>query len=655
MRLAAYGEPVEGTPFGRYRLIELLGRGGMGEVWRAHDTATNRTVAIKLLPPHLAQDDTFVRRFRREAEAAARLNNPHIIPIHDYGEIDGRLYVDMRLIEGRDLQQVLADGPLEPSRAVRIIEGIALALHAAHKVGLLHRDVKPSNILLDEDDFAYLIDFGIARALDETRLTSTGNAIGTFHYMAPERLGEHPSDDARVDIYALACVLYECLTGQPPFAGASMGSLVNAHLHTPPPQPSTSQPNVPKQVDQVIATGMAKDPDQRYATTVELASAAHDAITTPIPRPAQNLRTPPASVADPAPPTPAAEPAARQQPADLNFAATQQRPPGRPPVPQPRPADRPPPQIGTPPPQRWWGRQRRQVKLAIIATVVVILAAAGITGYLLWPTPASQTPTAQPAPHIITQHAPQTVLPFTGLNWPSGVAVDTAGNLYVTGTFNSLVLKLAAGSNTQAVLPFTGLHVPGGVAVDAAGSLYVTDSANNRVLKLAAASTTQDVLPFTGLNNPDDVAMDAAGNLYVTDSLNNRVLKLAAASTTQDVLPFTGLNNPTGVAVDAADNLYITDYLNNRVLKLAAGSTTQDVLPFTGLEGPNNVAVDSAGDVYVADTRNNRVLKLPAGSATQTVLPFTGLNKPLGVAVDSAGNLYVADTFNNRVVKLPAG
>ena len=167
-RPAAYGERVEGTPFGRYRLEELLGRGGMGEVWRAFDTATDRTVAIKLLPPQLADDDTFVQRFRREAEAAARLNNPHVIPIHTYGEIDGRLYVDMRLIEGRDLQEVLAGGPLEPGRAVRIIEQVAKALHAAHKIGLVHRDVKPSNILLDEDDFAYLIDFGIARGADET-------------------------------------------------------------------------------------------------------------------------------------------------------------------------------------------------------------------------------------------------------------------------------------------------------------------------------------------------------------------------------------------------------------------------------------------------------------------------------------------------------
>jgi serine/threonine protein kinase len=262
--------------------VELLGRGGMGEVWRAHDTSTNRTVAIKLLPPHLAQDDTFVRRFRREAEAAARLNSPHIVPIHDYGEIDGRLFVNMRLIEGHDLQAVLAGGPLEPARAVRIIEGIALALHAAHKVGLLHRDVKPSNILLDENDFAYLIDFGIARAADETRLTKSGNMIGTFAYIAPERLGTRAEEDARADIYSLACVLYECLTGHPPFAGDTMAGLVAAHLNTPPPQPSTTQPNVPAQFDNVIATGMAKDPNRRYGTALELAASAQSAVTEPV-------------------------------------------------------------------------------------------------------------------------------------------------------------------------------------------------------------------------------------------------------------------------------------------------------------------------------------------------------------------------------------
>jgi serine/threonine protein kinase, bacterial len=171
---------VDGTPFGRYRLVELLGRGGMGEVWRAHDTVVDRTVAIKMLLPHFAQDKTFEQRFRREARSAARLDHPHVVPIYDVGEIDGRLYVAMRLINGRDLQTLLDRGPLEPDRAVEIIEQVASALQAAHQVDLVHRDVKPSNILITDDDFAYLIDFGIARAAGETGITSTGATIGTW-------------------------------------------------------------------------------------------------------------------------------------------------------------------------------------------------------------------------------------------------------------------------------------------------------------------------------------------------------------------------------------------------------------------------------------------------------------------------------------------
>jgi predicted ATPase len=296
----------DGTPFGRYGLIELLGRGGMGEVWRAHDTVTDRVVAIKLLPANFSENQEFQERFRREAHAAARLDTPHVVPIYDYGEIDGQLFVSMRLIQGSNLQAVLADGPLEPARAVRVIEQVATALHAAHEVGLLHRDVKPSNILLDKNDFAYLIDFGIARAADDTRLTKTGNTIGTFAYVAPERLGQQGSEDARADIYALACVLYECLTGSPPFSGDDMAWLIAAHLSIPPPQPSAAQPNISPQFDQVIATGMAKNPDQRYATTVDLADAARAAITVPIPEPTPPV-VPPGGA-----PTLVEEPAARE-------------------------------------------------------------------------------------------------------------------------------------------------------------------------------------------------------------------------------------------------------------------------------------------------------------------------------------------------------
>jgi serine/threonine protein kinase len=203
--IAGYREPVEGTPFSRYQLIELLGRGGMGEVRRAHDTTIDRTVALKMLLPHFAKDPEFEKRFRREARAAARLDDPHVVPIHDVGEIDGRLYVTMRLINGVDLQTLLNAGPLDAGRAVHIIEQIASALHSAHQAGLVHRDVKPSNILLTPNDFAYLIDFGIARATGDTALTSANTTIGTWAYMAPERFNTGQSAPAPTSTRWPAC------------------------------------------------------------------------------------------------------------------------------------------------------------------------------------------------------------------------------------------------------------------------------------------------------------------------------------------------------------------------------------------------------------------------------------------------------------------
>ena len=288
---------MEATPFGHYQLLELIGRGGMGEVYRAYDTKTDRIVALKVLPHHLAEDATFQRRFRRESHAAAGLTEPHVVPIHGYGEIDGRLYLDMRLIDGRNLGAILkeSDKPLGAAFALNVVEQVAAALDAAHESGLTHRDVKPSNILITPRDFVYLIDFGLARTAGEAGLTTAGSTLGTMAYMAPERF-EGGEVDPRSDIYALTCVLYECLAGSRPFPAESLEQQIAGHMAKPPPRPSATDSKLAA-FDAVIAKGMAKEPENRYQTAGELVAAARSAMDAPVRKPsgsrhaAQRIRT----------------------------------------------------------------------------------------------------------------------------------------------------------------------------------------------------------------------------------------------------------------------------------------------------------------------------------------------------------------------------
>ncbi|WP_316689356.1 serine/threonine-protein kinase [Pseudonocardia sp. H11422] len=271
--------------FGRYQLQELIGRGGMGEVYRAVDTVSRRTVALKRLRPELVTDDRFRARFLRECRLTAQLTEDHVIPIHHFGEIEGRLYLDMRVIEGGDLAAVLAaDGPLPPERAVDVVAQVAAALDAAHAAGLVHRDVKPSNVLLAAgadaaDAHCYLVDFGVAGAVGHGRgsLTATGTMVGSLDYLAPERLIGARSD-RRVDVYSLACLLHEALTGSPPFHGDELPAMIHAHLNLDPPRPSALVEGLPEGLDAVVARGMAKDPAARYPTAGAMAAAARAAL-----------------------------------------------------------------------------------------------------------------------------------------------------------------------------------------------------------------------------------------------------------------------------------------------------------------------------------------------------------------------------------------
>lgn len=274
---APQGSRVD-TMFGPYYLKRLLGRGGMGEVYEAEHTVKKFTVALKLMSQAFSQDPVFRKRMEREARITGTLLEPHVVPIHDYGEIDGQLFVEMRLIEGNDLETVLKEqGRLPPSRAVAIIHQIASALDAAHAAGVTHRDVKPPNILITRDDFAYLVDFGIASARSDEKLTQLGTAVGTWKYMAPERF-TNEEVTPRSDVYSLACVLYECLTGAPPYRADSTGVLIASHMMDPIPLPSVEDSGVPPAFDAVIECGMAKLPEERYASAGALAAAANEAL-----------------------------------------------------------------------------------------------------------------------------------------------------------------------------------------------------------------------------------------------------------------------------------------------------------------------------------------------------------------------------------------
>lgn len=611
-----------GTHFGPYLLRRLLGTGGFGEVYEAEDTVMHRVVALKLLSSSYSHNPAFRERLFREARTAGRLHDPHVVPIHGCGEIEGQLYIDMRLIDGTDLQSTLErDGALGPARSVNIVRQIAAALDAAHAETVIHRDVKPANILLGKDDFACLVDFGLANAATDTKLTSEGTTIGSFAYLAPERLASGEVTPG-ADIYALACVLHECLTGASPFENRTeIPALVAAHLTSPPPRPSQQRPGIPVGFDEVIARGMAKEPERRYRSAGELGAAAQRALGTPVPNPSWTPRA--------APPTQ----------------------PWSPPAPTAAPtATRPPPV------QRKSGRRVAVIVAALGAIAVITAVGVAVLGTPDSSPPSRSTTTgpATPTASIANAAPPLNATPLTTIGYGdlSGVTVDGAGNVFVVDTGTKEVFRLAANTNAPTAIPIRGLTKPKAVAVDSAGNLYITDwstAGTGQVWKLPPGATSPVELPF-GTILPSGMAVDGAGNVYV--SARDQVLRLAVDAPAPTVLPF-GAGLFESVALDGAGNVYGLQM--GRVLKLAPGATSPTQLPFSQLGRAQGIAVDAKSTVYVIDNSDNlgKLLKLPAGATTSTT-PTVPENQSFGgIAVDAAGNVYL--TENNRLLKVGAG
>ena len=269
-------ELTPGEFVGSYRIDALIAHGGMSSVYRAVHDVMNRKVALKVLARELASDRISRERFMNEWRIAGSLKHPNIVPVHDAGEADGRLYLAMDLIESGDLGQEIARGPLAPPRALKILEQAAAALDAAHEAGLVHRDIKPGNILLD-GEHAYLTDFGLSKVRGGMKLTAPGRMVGTADYLSPEQIRGEPVD-ARTDVYAFGCVIFEALTASSPFEAESDYVLMYAHLERPAPPASERRPGLPDGVDGVIRRAMAKRPANRYPSAGEVVAALKQAF-----------------------------------------------------------------------------------------------------------------------------------------------------------------------------------------------------------------------------------------------------------------------------------------------------------------------------------------------------------------------------------------
>ncbi|PQM46806.1 Serine/threonine-protein kinase PknD [Mycobacterium talmoniae] len=568
--------------FGRYRLRGLLGAGGMGQVFRAYDTELHREVAIKVLPPQASTDPTFEQRFRREARTAAGLDEPHVVPIHDSGEIDGRLFIAMRLINGTDVATLLTrHGPMRPDQAVSIVEQAAAALDAAHEAGLVHRDVKPANLLVTPKNFVYLIDFGIARAPGETKLTSTGAAIGTVAYMAPERFTTGVADK-RADVYALACVLHECLTGSTPYPVASVEQQMFAHVNGPPPRPSVIRPGVPPVFDDVVATGMAADPERRYQNAGDLAAAARRAVES-TPAPSAPAVSTPATVSTQQSIAGTAAAPHHNYGAAGNFTAeptalapTQSA--ALPPVPRPTRRSR----------RRW----------IITLTGAMILAVAAATAIIFWGNHREDPAVAvDPTIHVGKS--------------PYGVAVDsTTHTAYVTSYDDGTVSVIDTNNNTVTTTIHVG-YEPRGVAVDATThTAYVTNRGDSTVSVINTTNNTVTATIDVG-TSPERVAVEPTTHAAYVTNLNDGTVSVIDTTNNTVTTTIRVGRSPTGVAVDATTP---TAYVIN------AGDGTVSVIDTSTNTVINTVAAGKQPDDVAVDTTTHTAYVTNAGGGTVSVI-----------------------------------
>jgi serine/threonine protein kinase/DNA-binding beta-propeller fold protein YncE len=689
-----------GSVLGGYRIEGVAGEGGMGRVYRSTQIALNRQVALKVIMPELAHEADFRARFTREAELAASIDHPNVIPVYEAGEAEGRLFIAMRWVDGTDLRSVIVrDGPLGAGRVVAIVEQVAAALDGAHRGGLVHRDVKPANVMLTSvhgQEHVYLTDFGLTkRAESAPALTRTGAFVGTPDYMPPEQIqGQRP--DARTDVYALGCLLFQALTGRPPYDRDTEIAKMYAHLHDPPPSVVAAAPAAPAGLDGVVSRALAKQPDDRYPSAGDLARAARAALTGALPsQPERSLATglaapaalgptapgidetalaggpgptaaptPPSATPPPATPPPATPPPATPPPATPPPAtpppatpAPATPPPATPPpepgptampgAPAPGPtAATPPPPPTAPPPER---RPRRALPFALaglvaLGAVVAALAAAGVFSG------GDEEPPADDAADGTEQTPPPRTPPKVAAtiragNGPDGIAVD-GNTVWVSNSRGGTLTRLDTQLNSA-----VGNRIPVGANPDeveaADGVVWVSNTDDGTVTRVDAGSgETTDVAVGLG---PEGLSLGEQ-LLWVANGDSDSVSRVDRAAATLLDPPIAVQNKPIGIFV-GENTVWVTNSFSGTVTRI--DSSTAEIIGTTDFIARNiRSVIEAFGFVWVTSAIDGgTVTRLDPETGEIVGRPIRLGDRPKEMAV-AAGFLWVVNERSNNVMRI---
>jgi serine/threonine protein kinase len=676
-----------GSQVAGYRLEGPVGAGGMAMVFRALDQRLGRVVALKVLSPALAADEEFRRRFIAESRAAAAVDDPHIIPVYEAGESDGVLFIAMRFVAGGDLRRVLArEGPLPPGRAAGFVSPVASALDAAHRAGLVHRDVKPANILVDarqdRPDHVYLSDFGVSKgAVSSAGLTGSGQFLGTPEYSSPEQV-QGRVVDGRADQYALACVAWQLLTGSVPFERDQGLAVLLAHLSEPPPSLEGHRPGLPVGAGQVLARALAKVPEERYPSCGQFADALREALGLPpykssdalapghprtkissepaFPSPdptAVSMETSPAETADSRVAAEGGLPVAAGKPGDLAGTASEQGGSALQPDMSAASADRPTQDIVTagqrvlPQPGAGDGTAhlaRRPGRRFLVITLACALLAAAVAVPLVLASPDT-TPTPRPGTPAATFSTAAGAMAFG----PGGIlAVGSNGSIYLWDTRTGKTTATLTDPASQGVTSVA--FGPGNIlaAADGNGSTYLWDTTTRKITATFTDAASQR-LTSQGVTSvafgPGNIlaAADGNGSTYLWDTTTGSLTATLTDPQSQavDSVAF----GPGGIlAAGTADgSTYLWDTTTRKVTATLTDPGSQSVLSVAFGPGSTLAAADGNGSTYLWDTTTGSLTATLTDPGSVTSVAF-GPGGTLAAA-DSNGSTYLWDTTTRKV------